>query len=293
METNRKKTLSTIFKIAISVFLLYFVFTKIKFTDVWEVLRGVKWPFIVLSVLFFLASQWVSAKRLLLFFKASGFYLSPQSNYALYLIGMFYNFFIPGGIGGDAYKIYKLNKKFQWSVKGLSASVFMDRFMGLTAIGVILSLMSFELLPNIWGAVIIPLALLIVVGGAYLFTYFSFPKFKHIFLPGLLSSLLVQLLQVVSVICIIYSLDAPQNMMSYILVFLVSSVLSIFSFAGIGIREFVFYEASKLLSIDSSQAVTIGLLFSIITAFVSLFGIIYHFRTPNLTLEELEEKAAE
>ena len=91
-----------------------------------------------------------------------------------------------------------------------------------------------------------------------------------------------------SVICIIYSLDVPQNIMSYVLVFLVSSVLSIFSFAGIGIREFVFYEASKMLDIDSSQAVTIGLLFSIITAFVSLFGIIYHFRTPELTLEEKE-----
>ena len=292
METNRKKTLSTIVKIAISVFLLYFVFTKIKFADVWLVIQGVKWPFIVLSVLFFLGSQWVSAKRLLMFFRASGFYLSAKSNYALYLVGMFYNFFIPGGIGGDAYKIYKLHKKFQWGVKSLSASVFMDRFMGLTAIGVILIAMSFELLPKPWEALIIPLGLALVIGGAYFFTRLSFPKFRGIFLPGLLSSLLVQLLQVGSVICIIYSLDAPQNIMSYILVFLVSSVLSIFSFAGIGVREFVFYEASKLLFIDSSQAVTIGLLFSIITAFVSLFGIIYHFRTPELTLEGKEEKQA-
>ena len=292
METNRKKTLSTSFKIAISVFLLYFVFTKIKFADVWLVIQGVKWPFIVLSVLFFLSSQWVSAKRLLLFFNASGFHLSPKSNYALYLVGMFYNFFIPGGIGGDAYKIYKLHKKFQWGVKALSASVFMDRFMGLTAIGVILSVMSFELLPKAWEIVIISLALLVVIGGSYLFTRFSFPKFKHIFLPGLLSSLLVQTLQVGSVVCIIYSLDVQQNTMSYILVFLVSSVLSIFSFAGIGVREFVFYEASKLLSIDSSQAVTIGLLFSIITAFVSLFGIIYHFKTPDLALEEKEGQEA-
>lgn len=290
METNRKKTLSTIVKIAISVFLLYFVFTKIKFADVWLVIQGVKWPFIVLSIVFFLGSQWVSAKRLLLFFKASGFYLSPKSNYALYLVGMFYNFFIPGGIGGDAYKIYKLNKKFKWGVKPLSASVFMDRFMGLTAIGVILSLMISELLPQAWEFLIIPLALLVVIGGSYLFTRVSFPRFKHIFLPGLLSSLLVQILQVGSVVCIIYGLDAPQNIVSYILVFLVSSVLSIFSFAGIGVREFVFYEASKMLFIDSSQAVTIGLLFSIITAFVSLFGIIYHFKTPELTLEEKEEK---
>ena len=288
MKTNKKKTLSTIFKIAISVFLLYFVFTKIKFADVWIVIQGVKWSFIVLSILLFLTSQWFSAKRLLLFFKASGFQLSSNSNYALYLVGMFYNFFIPGGIGGDAFKIYKLHKKFQWSVKSLSASVFMDRFMGLTAIGLILVSISFELLPKPWIFFIIPLGILLVIGTSYYFTLYSFPKFKQIYLSGLLSSLLVQLLQVGSVICIIYSLDVPQNIMSYVLVFLVSSVLSIFSFAGIGIREFVFFEASKMLDIDSSQAVTIGLLFSIITAFVSLFGIIYHFRTPELTLEEKE-----
>jgi len=289
LKKNRKKTLSTIFKIAISVFLLYFVFTKIKFADVWIVIQGVKWSFIVLSILLFLTSQWVSAKRLLLFFKASGFQLSANSNYALYLVGMFYNFFIPGGIGGDAFKIYKLHKKFQWSVKSLSAAVFMDRFMGLTAIGLILFSISFELLPKPWTFFIIPLGILLVIGSSYFFTLYSFPKFKQIYVYGLLSSLMVQLLQVGSVICIIYSLDAPQNFMSYVLVFLVSSVLSIFSFAGIGIREFVFYEASKMLEIDSSQAVTIGLLFSIITALVSLFGIIYHFKTPELRLEEKED----
>ena len=290
MKTNRKKTLSTIFKIGLSAFLLYFVFDKISFAEIWATVKSVKISYILLSVLFFMASQWISANRLLLFFKETGYHLSGKSNNILYLIGMFYNFFIPGGIGGDAYKIYILNKNFKWSAKKLTASVFMDRFMGLTAIGILISILSYKILQEYNLVWLIPVAVVLIIAVSYYFNKQFFPSYLKVFKKTLLLSILIQLLQVASVVSIILSLNDPQNFLNYIVVFLISSVLSIFSFSGIGIREYVFYEASLLLSIDSSIAVTIGFLFSIITAAISLFGIFYHFKSPKLHLSECGQK---
>ena len=290
MKTNRKKTLSTIFKIGLSAFLLYFVFDKISFAEIWATVKSVKISYILLSVLFFMASQWISANRLLLFFKETGYHLSGKSNNILYLIGMFYNFFIPGGIGGDAYKIYILNKSFKWSAKKLTASVFMDRFMGLTAIGILISILSYKILQEYNLVWLIPVAVVLIIAVSYYFNKQFFPSYLKVFKKTLLLSILIQLLQVASVVSIILSLNDPQNFLNYIVVFLISSVLSIFSFSGIGIREYVFYEASLLLSIDSSIAVTIGFLFSIITAAISLFGIFYHFKSPKLHLSECGQK---
>ena len=250
--------------------MLYLVFTKISISEIWNTIKSVKTHFIVLALLFFILSQWLSAKRLLLFLKEKQFYLSDKSNNILYLIGMFYNFFIPGGIGGDAYKVYILNKNFKWSIKTLTAAVFVDRFMGLTAIGILISILSFSLLPSSYLFWLIPIAILIILGISYFFVKRFFNTFLNIFSKTLVYSLIIQLLQVGAVIFIILSLEnSVINFINYILIFLISSVLSIFSFSGIGIREYVFYEASIILNIDSSIAVSIGVLFSIITAIIS------------------------
>jgi len=291
LKINKKKLLTSFLKIVLSIFLLYFVFTKISFIEIWKTVKSVKAYYLLLAVLFFILSQWVSAKRFLLFLKESGYHLSSKSNYILYLIGMFYNFFIPGGIGGDAYKIYILNKNFGWNIKKLTASVFLDRFMGLTAIGVLILILAFQMLEvlGLKSAIslgLIPLGILLIIVISFFFSKHFFPLFINIYKKTLAYSFVIQLLQVLSVICIILSLGDSTNFINYILIFLVSSVLSIFSFSGIGIREYVFYQASLWLGIESSTAVSIGLLFSISTAFVSLFGILYHYSNPKLILSK-------
>lgn len=290
MKTNRKKLLSTFIKIAISIFLLYFVFTKISIGEILETIRGVNPYFLILSITCFLLSQWISAKRLLIIFHEVGFNLSKESNNILYLIGMFYNFFIPGGIGGDAYKVFILNKKFKWEVKTLTSAVFVDRFIGLTAIGILISLLAYNSLPYRSLFWLIPVSIVIIIGTAFIILKHFLPKFLNVYSRTLIISILVQLLQIASVIFIIMSLDNHGNYINYILIFLISSVLSIFSFSGIGIREYIFYEASLLLEIDSSVAVTIGLIFSIITATISLFGIVFHFKNYKLNLVDIAKK---
>ena len=200
---------------------------------------------------------------------------------------MFYNFFIPGGIGGDAYKVYAMHKKFDWSAKKLTAVLFIDRLTGLTAIGVLTCLLAiglplFQTLPFtllLIAAVPVGLALF------YLIVKQLFPSFKNLLTRPLGLSILIQGLQVLSLIALLYSISEPTDSLVYAVVFLVSSALSIFSFSGIGIRELIFYQAAVFFAFDSTLAVTVGFLFSFITAVISFFGIIYHLKKPDLKLE--------
>ncbi|MCX2761597.1 lysylphosphatidylglycerol synthase transmembrane domain-containing protein [Aquimarina muelleri] len=286
MKTKKKKLLSTFFKIGVTVLLLYIIFTKIPFDEVWSTIKKSNTLYLSLAILCFILSQWISAKRLLVLFKAVHFYLSARSNYILYLIGMFYNFFIPGGIGGDAYKVYILNKKFKWSIKKLSAAVLLDRFIGLTAIGILLIILLACVplvikLNLIWAA---PFVLILGVLGSYLFTKQMFPSFLSVYPKTLLLSVCIQLLQCICLVFIVKSISPVETdqYITYVIVFLISSVLSVFSFSGIGVREMIFYQASSLFIFNSTTAVTIGVLFSIITAFISLFGFIFHVKKPEL-----------
>ena len=64
--------------------------------------------------------------------------ISFINNFILYLLGIFYNFFIPGGFGGDAYKFYLMNKNYNWDLKKLFKLLVFDRLIGLGALVCIL-----------------------------------------------------------------------------------------------------------------------------------------------------------
>lgn len=279
MKKNRK-LIFTFLKIAITFILLYIVFSNIPLNDVWIVLKKSNPILLFLALVSFILSQFVSANRLLQLLKWSGFMLDSKKNYILYLVGMFYNFFIPGGIGGDAYKIYILNKENKWSVKKLTTVVFVDRLMGLIAIGILIVIFCF-FIPYFKDQNLIWLLFVVLIVGlvsSYFFIKWLFSSFLGIFLKSVLKSILIQLLQCICIVLLLSSISKTDDYLIYVIAFLLSSVLSIFSFSGIGVREMILYQASTLFAFDSMKAVTIGLLFSILTAFVSLFGIYFHFR---------------
>jgi uncharacterized membrane protein YbhN (UPF0104 family) len=282
---SKNKSLLGILKILFTLALLYVVFTKIEFEKIQQVLSSAKLFPLLLAGVFFIFSQWVSAERLHYLLVKNNFTIAKKSNYAFYLLGMFYNFFIPGGIGGDAYKVYAMHSKFGWSVKKLTSVLFLDRLSGLAAIGMLSCVLALAI-PQ--GLEFIALTLATLLGGLGFF-YWILKKFFPSFIPyiskALTFSMLIQGLQILCLIALMYSVSQGYNFLVYSLVFLVSSALSIFSFSGIGIRELIFYQAATLFSFDSTMAVTIGFLFSFITAVISLFGMFYHVKRPNLKLK--------
>lgn len=268
--------------------LLYFVFKKNPFADVWSILKTGNIAFLALALILFALSQFFSAERLGQYFGALQFNLQKNENRKLYLIGMFYNFFIPGGIGGDAYKVYVLHKKYDWGVKKLSAAVLADRLSGLLAILVLIQLLGISFLPaNYKFLIVVSVALTLFLAGLA-FTAF-FPSFKIIFIRTLLFSFLIQGLQLAAIFCIVSSFAAVADIGTYFLVFLLSTVLSVLSFSGIGIREWVFMKAGYYLHYDVRISVATAMIFTLLTALVSLFGIYFQL-TQNGVRSDVDSK---
>ena len=128
---NLRKKGVTLLKFLFSGVLLYLVFTRIPFSEVWGVLKAANPAYLFLALLFFAFSKVIAAFRLNLYFHQIGLPLATGSNLRLYLQGMFYNLFLPGGIGGDAYKGYVLHRTFDTSGKKLASVLLLDRVSGL------------------------------------------------------------------------------------------------------------------------------------------------------------------
>src|SRR5690606_35650431 len=111
----------------------YLVFSKVSLKDLKEAVTESDPGFFVLAFLAFVVSQIITSMRLNGLFRGIGLQISERYNFKLYLLGMFYNLFLPGGIGGDGYKIFFLRRKFGVKARRLLMAIFFDRLSGLWA----------------------------------------------------------------------------------------------------------------------------------------------------------------
>jgi uncharacterized membrane protein YbhN (UPF0104 family) len=277
-----RSLLKTIAKLAISGFFLYMVFRKIDYRDLLFQMGHTALWWILPALLLFVLSKWISSIRLNLFFKSIGLHLSEKENLRLYWLGMFYNMFLPGGIGGDGYKIYLLNRKFQSPAKKLFWAVFLDRVSGLGALLFLCALLVMFIFPTT-RIILGMMGLMVLACLAYYFVYQKyFPSFMDCFWRTNFQGLLVQITQVICACCIMKALHIESHYPEYILLFLISSVVAIFPFTmgGLGARELSFVYGSEYLMLDQQSSVVISFWFYLITLVVSLVGIIYVFRSP-------------
>lgn len=279
-----------VLKISFSLLLLYLVFDRIPFREVWAAAKSASPVYLLAALLLFIISKGIAAVRLNGYFHQVGLPLSAGSNLRLYALGMFYNLFLPGGIGGDAYKGYALKRAFGHPLKPLVSVLLLDRLSGLYV------LFAFALVLLIWAGpeAIAPfrwaLAALIPVGlGLYFVLHRRlFPQITPVFWKALGQSAGVQLSQVGAAYFIFLSLGIQGDALPYLLLFLASSIAAVLpiTIGGIGSRELVFYYGAVWFLLEERTAVAISMLFFLITAAVSLCGIYYHFRKPVLVLED-------
>jgi uncharacterized protein (TIRG00374 family) len=89
------------------------------------------------AVLFFWAyyafCQWLSAYRWKVLLRAKGVNLPTLTLFNFYMVGMFANNFLPGGLGGDAVKAWSLYRHAGFGNVAI-ASVFVERFCGILAL---------------------------------------------------------------------------------------------------------------------------------------------------------------
>jgi hypothetical protein len=282
----------TILKIAVTSLLLYWVFSKVPFSEVKNRLIHANYWWMLAGVVAYSISMVFSSWRLLSFFKSIDLQLDPRFNFRLYLLGIFYNLLLPGGIGGDGYKIYLLHKTYNFPTKKVFWAILFDRLSGLWAIGLILvSLKVF--IPQIQIHIAIPLTIFVVGSIAYyIIVKIFFKDFTKHFFKGHIKAILVQSFQVITIICVLMGQDFHGKFSPYLLSFLLSALAAVvpISVGGAGVREYMFKILSGIFNMNVGFAVFLSVSFYLISLLVALSGLYYVIRPSRLQAGLPDEK---
>ncbi len=284
-HTNKtKKRLTFLLKLAITLAAAYWVVNKISFVQIFALILDSKLLFLFLAIVFFVLSKFLAAIRLHRFVRLIIPGYSATFNLKLYVLGMFYNFFLPGGVGGDGYKVYLLQKKYQPGTKKLISTLLVDRLSGVLLIVFLLAAMFYWIpisfpFKSLVG-LIIPLGVLVY---RWLIAYF----FSYLLKESLFSvgySFLVQIAQVLSVFFILLSLSVGDSYMVYLSLFLLSVLATVLpiSVGGLGVRELTFLIGAQYAGLNVEISVAVGLIFYLVSLLASLPGIYFHFKPGEL-----------
>jgi len=264
-----KKKILSLFQVIISLYFIYLTISNIDWINFINIIQNTNYS-IVLAPVFYFLSQVISSERLRYILINNNFKISFKENGLLYLIGMFYNFFIPGGIGGEFYKSYLMKKSFGWNLKSLAKILIQDRAIGLGVLFILLIVLENNIFLELTITSKVVLILILIAVG-YKINQIIFGKVK-VFKNAFLISLLSQFLQISSILVILLSLGITENYFGILFVFITTSIFSIFSVGGIGVREYIFIVASQTIDISQDMGATIGILFTISASICCLPG---------------------
>ncbi|MDB5155066.1 MAG: hypothetical protein JWR54_3817 [Mucilaginibacter sp.] len=283
-----------VLKLGVTSVLLYYVFSKVPLSEVKSRLIHANYWWMFAGVVFYFFSMVASSWRLLSFFKSIDLRLDPRFNFRLYLLGIFYNLLLPGGIGGDGYKIYVLHKTYKKPAKRVFWAIAFDRLSGLWAIGLIIVALKI-FIPQIEIHIAIPLSIFLVGTIIYYFVVKKFfPDFSKHFFKGHAKAILVQSLQVMTILCVMMGQDFHGKFAPYLLSFLISALAAVvpITFGGAGAREAIFQKLSPIFHMNVGLAVFLSVSFYLTSLIVALSGLYYVLRPSRLEegITSFEEK---
>jgi uncharacterized membrane protein YbhN (UPF0104 family) len=270
-----RRYLLLLVKLAFMAGALWLVARHLDLPALGRTLRQARPGWLAAAAVLFTLSKLISSVRLNTFFQAVSIQLTERYNLRLYWLGMFYNLFLPGGIGGDGYKVYLLGKEFPGRRGVIFRALLLDRLSGMVALLVLLLLLFAATGYPGWyraGALaLVPLGL----GLSYVLGRWLFGEFRRAFGRTSWQALGVQGAQVLCAWALLAALGAADGpILPYLIVFLASSIAAVLplTVGGLGARELTFLYGAKLFVLSVPVAVSVSVLFYVITALVSLIG---------------------
>jgi len=266
--------------------LLYWVFSKVPFSKIKYRLVHADRVWLAAAIACYFASMLFSAWRLLSFFKSISLRLDYRFNIRLYFLGLCYNLLLPGGIGGDGYKIYLLHKRFKLPTKKVFLAILFDRLSGFWAIGLI-TVVLIILIPHITELIGLGIPMCLLVIGSVIYYAVArkfFKEYTHRFFTAHLKAIAVQSTQLLAIVCLLLAQDFTGKFAPYLLSFLISALAAIipFSLGGGGVRDAIFVNLAKPFHLTVDMAVYLSLTFYLISIVVALLGVYYVFRPDRL-----------
>src|SRR5438270_11139968 len=130
-----KKILITLLQLAVTIALLIWVFhdpeQRHKMS---KALQQAEYWWVGAAIIAYIVVEIAAAIRWQILLRVQGIRLNFPRLSGLFLIGMFYNQFLPGGTGGDIIKSYLLLKETAQHKAGALLAVVFDRLIGLVAL---------------------------------------------------------------------------------------------------------------------------------------------------------------
>lgn len=270
--------------IAVTGGLLYYVFSKVPFAQIKFRLFHANRIWLAAAIASYVGSMFFSSWRLLSFFKSIGLKLDWRFNLRLYFLGLCYNVLLPGGIGGDGYKIYLLHKRYKLPTKKVFWAIFFDRLSGFWAIGAIVVGLII-LIPSFPYHLAYPLTI-VSIGSViyYMVARKFFRDYTHKFFQAHAKAIGVQSMQLLTIVCLLMAQGFDGKFAPYLLSFLFSSLAAVipFSLGGGGIRDALFLTLARQFDLKDDIAVYLSFGFYLISIIVALTGVYYVLRPSRL-----------
>jgi uncharacterized membrane protein YbhN (UPF0104 family) len=315
-----KKILLSIFQIAVTIGLLIWVFhDPDQRAKMAVALRTANYAWVGAGILAYMLVEISAAIRWQILLRVQKIQLSFPRVSGLFLIGMFYNQFLPGGTGGDIVKSYLLLKETSDKKAGALLAVVFDRLIGLVALVCItgtLVMLRFHWLAQtpetrrlLWillfllGSSITGLLGSFIISGFNLFHWLphKFPGREklieisaayHLYARHWFASLLAfgasivaHLATFTTFLCVAYAFRAGVPLIDFFAVLPIERTITALpiSFAGVGLREQILQVMlHNLCGVPVAVAKLIGTMsFLIILVCSAPGGLVYFFYKPS------------
>ncbi len=292
----RKRPLKFLIKVGVSAGILSYLLFSVSPATIWESFLKADHLYISFALALYLAGQALSAYKWGVIAGMLGFRRPYKDLLAYYFIGMYFNLFMLGSIGGDIGRVYLLAGREQSRMRA-AYSIFAERFTGGMALSVIASLALLSpagrMLPD-------PFRLLIILGTTLLWIgVFLLPHLigllpwlgrvagrinladydvfwregrRTAWVLGL--SFLFQGINVLVVALVGLALGLRVPLLAYFFIVPMVDVISAIpvSISGLGVREGSYVFFLHLFGVGTAQGLTFSLLLLAVIMISSLIG---------------------
>ncbi len=299
-----KPTFIFLIKLLVSGGLLGYFLTRIRIEKFVDTLLSANFLLIAVALAVYLCAQVISALRWTVLVRPLGIVTPFKDMISYYLIGMFFNLFGPGTVGGDVSRVYYLVKHQEKDdqthavpVVRAAMSVVMDRAIGMVAL-IWIGAAALLLFPGypvpsairtvtlcvalafiLCGAALPVLHRLLPDGGSSMVAKFrlilrSYGSHWRAIAQGFLLSLMIHLIQTWMHVVMGWALNLVIPFSFCLIVYpLVGAFAAIpISVNGIGLREGGYVLLLGLIGITTENGIAFSLLLLIIVALDSLIG---------------------
>ncbi len=128
-----KKRTINLLKVGLSLGLLALIFREIGWRKILGALQGAQLSHLAAALAIYLAGIFLRAYRWRILLAALGMNAPLSRLTELYLVGTFFNNFLPTGIGGDVVRVYELSKDSDRPAESIG-TVLLDRATGFLAL---------------------------------------------------------------------------------------------------------------------------------------------------------------